>query len=135
MRVAAVITAASLTLAAAVSVTACSPKSTAAASGSTPTAVSATSASAAARATSAAAAGGLRLVGERDELQRVQGAVGRGGVADHRHHVHHGESPDSVAGQIFGCEYDGANAALLQITVAPHHADGKYLIRAPTCPR
>jgi hypothetical protein len=117
MRVAAVVTAASLTLAAAVSVTACSPKSTAAASGSTPAAASATSASAAAAdATSAAAAGGSGSSGSVTKFNvcKALSAAAASQITGTTFTTVKAQiGPDSIS----SCEYDGANAALLQITV------------------
>jgi hypothetical protein len=123
MRVAAVL-AASLTLAAAASVTACQSKSTAAA-GAAPSSASATGASAAAAdATSAAAAGNSGSSGGVKSFD-VCKALTAAGASQITGITFTKTKSDSTGGQVFSCEYDGPNYALLQVTVSTQ--DGKDL--------
>jgi hypothetical protein len=116
MRVAAVLAAAGLTVAAAASVTACQSGSKAAAAGSTPTAVSATSAGTA-TATSAGPAGGSGSSGTVKNFN-VCKALSASAASQITGTPFTTVKADSSDGQAFSCEYDGANSALLQITVA-----------------
>ena len=47
----------------------------------------------------------------------MRGAAGRGGVTDHRHITFTKTKSSSVQGVVFGCDYDGPDSALLQISV------------------
>jgi hypothetical protein len=64
----------------------------------------------------------LGLVRQCEELRRVQSSVGAQ-ASQITGTTFTSEKASSVEGQVFGCDYSGANAALLQVTVDT--ADGK----------
>jgi hypothetical protein len=119
MRVAAVL-AASLTVAAAVSVTACQSGSKSAAG------VASTAAGAsAAAATSAAAAGGSGSSGSVTNFN-VCKALSAAAVSQITGTTFTTVKPNSVAGQIFGCDYQNGDSALLQVSVSTQNGKGDF---------
>jgi hypothetical protein len=124
MRTVAVLATASLTLAAAASVTACQSKSTAAGSAPTATSASAASASAASADATSAAAGNSGSSGSVKNFD-VCTALTAAAASQITGTTFTTTKADSSAGFLFACEYDGANSALLQVTVTT--MDGKDL--------
>ena len=114
MRVAAVLAAASLTLAAAASVTGCSAGSKTATDTSAPTAASATGAGATGAAGAAAGNSGSSAAVKNFDVCTALSAAAASQITGTTFTT---AKPDSVAGQIFSCEYDGTDAAELQISV------------------
>ena len=115
MRVAAVLAAASLTLAAA-SVTACSAGSKTATDASAPTGASAGAGAASAGAASAAAAGNSGAPGAVKNFD-VCTALTAAAVSQITGTKFTTTEPNSVANQIFGCDYSTGDSALLQVSV------------------
>ena len=115
MRVAAVLAAASLTLAAA-SVTACSAGSKTATDASAPTGASAGAGAASAGAASAAAAGNSGASGAVKNFD-VCTALTATAVSQITGTKFTTTKPNSVANQIFGCDYSAGDSALLQVSV------------------
>jgi hypothetical protein len=116
MRVAAVL-AAGLTLAAAASVTACSAGSKSATDTSAPTSASATSAAAAgAGAASTATAGNSGSSGTVKNFD-VCTALTAAAASQITGTTFTTTKPNSVANQIFGCDYSTGDSALLQVSV------------------
>ena len=115
MRVAAVLAAASLTLAAA-SVTACSAGSKTATDASAPTGASAGAGAASAGAASAAAAGNSGASGAVKNFD-VCTALTATAVSQITGTKFTTTKPNSVADQIFGCDYSAGDSALLQVSV------------------
>ena len=115
MRVAAVLAAASLTLAAA-SVTACSAGSKTATDASAPTGASAGAGAASAGAASAAAAGNSGASGAVKNFD-VCTALTATAVSQITGTKFTTTKPNSVANQIFGCDYSTGDSALLQVSV------------------
>ena len=131
MRVAAGLAAASLAIAAAASVTACSAGSKAA--GSAPAGAGATSAAGAAGATSAASAAGAASSAAGNSGSSgttanfdVCTALTAAAASQITGTTFTTTKPDSVAGQIFSCEYGGTNSALLQISVTTVNGKDDY---------
>ena len=115
MRVAAVLAAASLTLAAA-SVTACSAGPKTATDASAPTGASAGAAGARARAAGAAATGNSGASGAVKNFD-VCTALTAAAASQITGTKFTTTKSSNLEGMIFNCEYDGADAALLQISV------------------
>jgi hypothetical protein len=127
MRVANVFAVASLAIVAAASVTACSAGSKAVAGGAAPTGADATSAAAAAGASSAAAAansaaGNSGASGTTANFD-VCTALTAAQVSQITGTTFTTTKPNSVANQIFGCDYSTGYSALLQVSV--HTVNGK----------
>jgi hypothetical protein len=122
MRVAAVL-AASLTLAAAASVTACSAGSKTATDASAPSGASTASAAAGAGATSAAAAGNSGSSGTVKNFN-VCTALTAAQASQITGTTFTTTKSSNEQGVIFDCEYDGAGTDMLQISVTPKQ--GKY---------
>jgi hypothetical protein len=118
MRVAAVFAAASLTLAVAASATACSAGSKTATGTSAPAGSSAASAGT----TSTAATGNSGSSGAVKAID-VCTALTAAAASQITGTTFTTTKPDTTGGEIFSCEYDGANFALLQISVTT--VDGK----------
>jgi hypothetical protein len=117
MRVAPVLAAASLTLAVAASVTACSAGSKTAADTSAPAGAGASSAGATgAGATSAAPGGNSGGSGAVKNLD-VCTALTAAQASQITGTTFTTIKPNSVAGQIFGCDYSSGDSALLQVSV------------------
>jgi len=121
MRVAAVFTAASLTIAVAASATACSTGSKAVAGGAAPAGTIATSAAAAAGASSAAAgnSGASGTTANFDVCTALTAAQ----VSQITGTKFATTKPNSTAGLVFGCDYSTGDSALLQVSVTVK--DGK----------
>ena len=112
MRVAAVLTAASLTLAVAVSATACSAGSKTVAGGAAPAGADGTSAAAAAN--SAAANSGSSGTTANFNVCTALTAAQASQITGTKFAT---TKPNSVAGQVFGCDYATGDSALLQVSV------------------
>ena len=121
MRVADVFAAASLTLVVAASVTACSAGSKTATDTSAPTGSGATSAGT----TSAAAAGNSGASGTVKNLD-VCTALTAAEVSQITGTTFTTTKPNSVANQIFGCDYSTGDSALLQVSVATVNGKDDY---------
>ena len=122
MRVAAVLAAASLTLAAA-SVTACSAGSKTATDASAPTGASAGTTGGGA--TSAAAAGNAGTSGAVKNFD-VCTALSAAQASQITGITFATTKPNSVAGQIFGCDYSAGDSALLQVSVTTQNGKIGY---------
>jgi len=118
MRVAAVLTAASLTLAVAASATACSAGSKTVSGGAAPAGADGTSAAAAAN----SAAGNSGSSGTTANFN-VCTALTAAQVSQITGTTFATTKPNSTAGQIFGCDYATGDSALLQVSVTVK--DGK----------
>jgi hypothetical protein len=117
MRVAPILAAASITLAVAASVTACSAGSKTAADTSAPAGADATSAGAGtAGATSTAATGNSGASGTVKNFD-VCTALTAAQASQITGTTFTTTKPNSVAGQIFGCDYSTGDSALLQVSV------------------
>ena len=124
MRVADVFAAAGLAIAVAASVTACSAGSKTAADAPAPTGSSATSATSAGP-TSAAATGSSGASGTTANFD-VCTALTAAQVSQITGTTFTTTKPNSVAGQIFGCDYSTGDSALLQVSVTVVNGKDDY---------
>ncbi len=120
MRVAAVLAAASLTLAAAASVTACSAGSKTATDASAPTGASAGAGAAGAAGAAATGNSGASGAVKNFDVCTALTAAAASQITGTKFTT---TKSSNLQGMIFNCEYDGADAALLQISVTTQ--DGK----------
>jgi hypothetical protein len=125
MRVSVVSAAASLAILAAASVTACSAGSKTAADASAPTGSSATASSAASAGTTSAATGTSGSSGTVKAID-VCTALTAAQVSQITGTTFTTTKPNSVANQIFGCDYSTGDSALLQVSVTTVNGKDDY---------